>query len=98
MSKLLLEKQNKILSDLLCFYQNVLNYFAKYFDIDGSSLKRYLNLLWNQSSSLQFHDLKCAAQVFSIDYIINLDEMYEEFCTLKQYLTEEENTMPLTDG
>lgn len=79
-------QQNSIRTQLIRFYTNILEYIEKRFDFSDKNYMSVLNVI-NLKTDITFQLLMDAVRKLELDTIINPDELYEEFCIIRETIS-----------
>ncbi|XP_064419165.1 choline O-acetyltransferase [Latimeria chalumnae] len=85
MGKLLPEQKVKLKKDFITFYDSVLLYIDNWFDFSSDNVMMKLKPI-GLYEKLSFSDLENVMEALKMNETINMDQLYEEFCTSRDVI------------
>ncbi|KAK6195887.1 hypothetical protein SNE40_001222 [Patella caerulea] len=80
-------KSSPVITDFLLFYSNAIKYLEKWFQFSDKNLFKKIECLSLTDPNLSYSNLKGIVTSLSLKTDINLDDLYEEFSSIKQVLS-----------
>uniref|UniRef100_H3AAR8 HAT C-terminal dimerisation domain-containing protein n=1 Tax=Latimeria chalumnae TaxID=7897 RepID=H3AAR8_LATCH len=85
MGKLLPEQKVKLKKDFITFYDSVLLYIDNWFDFSSDNVMMKLKPI-GLYEKLSFSDIENVTEALKMNETINMDQLYEEFCTSRDVI------------